>query len=319
MIKNKNILITGGAGFIGSNLVETLLDNNNFVLIIDNFNDFYLGKEEQLNKIVEKYQHKEEYDIIKGDLVNKSIFQKLDHEFDFIFHLAAQAGVRYSIDNAEEITHNNISSTINICEYALEKNIKKILYSSSSSIYGNPLYTPVDEEHPKNPISTYAISKLFGEIYANYYYREYSLPISTLRFYTVYGPYGRPDMAIKKFFDLILHNKKLTIFGNGNQLRDFTYVSDIINGLILACENKKAEGEIFNLGSSSPITVNNLIDKMYEIAKKSKNVEYIDKQKGDVEVTFSSIQKAQRILGFNPKFNIDVGLEKTYDWQLNNS
>ncbi|MBN1217197.1 MAG: GDP-mannose 4,6-dehydratase [Candidatus Lokiarchaeota archaeon] len=319
MIKNKTILITGGAGFIGSNLAQTLLKEDNYILIIDNFNDFYPGKKEQLETILEPYKHKIEYNIINGDLVNKSIFQKIDMEVDYIFHLAAQPGVRYSINNIEQVSHNNMFSTIKIYEYALEKNVKKVLYASSSSVYGNPLYTPVDEDHPKNPISPYAISKWIGEIYADYYYRELNLPISTLRFYTVYGPFGRPDMAIRKFFDLILHNKKLTIFGDGNQLRDFTYVSDIINGLILSCENKKAEGETFNLGSSNPITVNELIDKIYKITEKNRNVEYIEKQKGDIEVTFSNIEKAQRILGFKPKFDIDVGLEKTYNWQLNNS
>lgn len=319
MIKNKNILITGAAGFIGSNLLEKLLNEDNFILIIDNFNDYYSGKEEQLNKILENYSFKKDYDIIKGDLINKTIFQVINYEIDIIFHLAAQASVRYSIDNAIEISNNNINSTVNVYEYALNQDVEKIIYASSSSVYGNPLYTPVDEDHPKNPISPYAVSKLCGEIYANYYYRQYHLPVIILRFYTVYGPRGRPDMAIRKFFDLINKNKEIIIYGDGEQLRDFIYVSDIVNGLILAAENKKSNGETFNLGISNPISINDLVDKIYNIFNKPKKVKYVDKQQGDVDITFSKIEKAKEILNYYPKISIDKGLEYTYGWQVNHS
>ena len=319
MIKNKNILITGAAGFIGSNLLEKLLNEDNFILIIDNFNDYYSGKEEQLYKILENYSFKKDYDIIKGDLINKTIFQVINYEIDIIFHLAAQASVLYSIDNAIEISNNNINSTVNVYEYALNQDVEKIIYASSSSVYGNPLYTPVDEDHPKNPISPYAVSKLCGEIYANYYYRQYHLPVIILRFYTVYGPRGRPDMAIRKFFDLINKNKEIIIYGDGEQLRDFIYVSDIVNGLILAAENKESNGEIFNLGNSNPISINDLVDKIYNIFNKPKKVKYVDKQQGDVDITFSKIEKAKEILNYYPKISIDKGLEYTYGWQVNHS
>ena len=315
MIKNKNILITGGAGFIGTHLFEHLIQKDNYIIIIDNFNDYYLGKEKQLKKIIKKYTISKEYNIIKGDLLDKSTYDEIDREIDIIFHLAAQAGVRYSIENASEVTHNNIVSTINIFEYSIKNNIEKVVYASSSSVYGNPIYTPLDEEHPKIPISPYAVSKLCGEIYADLYFREYSLPVTSLRFYTVYGPRGRPDMAIRKFFDLILQDKEIIIYGDGEQLRDFTYISDIINGLILAGEKKEAIGQVFNLGCSNPIKVNDLVDKMYSIAGKAKKVRYIEKQKGDVDITFSNIEKAQKILNYYPQLEIDEGLQKTFDWQ----
>ncbi|MBD3227952.1 MAG: NAD-dependent epimerase/dehydratase family protein, partial [Candidatus Lokiarchaeota archaeon] len=136
-------------------------------------------------------------------------------------------------------------------------------------------------------------------------------------FYTVYGPRGRPDMAIRKFFNYIFYDKEIVIYGDGEQLRDFTYVSDIVNGLILSAENKQSNGEVFNLGCSNPISVNELVDKMYAIVKKPKNVRYGSKKKGDVEVTHSNITKAQKILGYEPKINIDEGLKKTYQWQIN--
>jgi UDP-glucose 4-epimerase len=196
--------------------------------------------------------------------------------------------------------------------------VKKVIYASSSSVYGNPIYTPVDEEHPKNPISPYAVSKLCCENYADYYFREYNLPVTSLRFYTVYGPRGRPDMAIRKFFTNILKSKPLEVYGDGNQMRDFTYISDIIDGLVLAAESDKSSGEIFNLGCSNPIRINDLIEKMYQITGKVKSIKYLDKQKGDVEITYSKIEKAKNVLSFKPKVNIDDGLKRTYEWQLEN-
>ena len=315
MIKNKKILITGGAGFIGSHLFENLIQEGNNTIIIDNFNDYYSGKEEQIEEIIKKCSKSTEYSIIKGDLTQESIFNKIDRDIDIIFHLAAQAGVRYSIEHASEVTKNNIVSTVNIYEFALKNEIKKVVYASSSSVYGNPIYTPLDEDHPKNPISPYAVSKLCGEFYADLYFKEYNLPVTSLRFYTVYGPRGRPDMAIRKFFKLILEDKEISIYGDGEQLRDFTYVSDIIDGLILAGEKKEAIGQIFNLGCSNPIKVNKLVEKMYKIVGKTKNVRYIEKQKGDVDITYSNTKKANKILKYYPKIEIDEGLQKTYNWQ----
>ncbi|TXT62373.1 MAG: hypothetical protein BAJALOKI1v1_960008 [Promethearchaeota archaeon] len=315
MLKNKNVVITGGAGFIGSNLTEILLENNNFCILIDNFNNYYSGKEKRIDEILTSYEENKDFILIRGDLVNYSILEELIDNIDIIFHLAAQAGVRYSIENAAEVTTNNIASTVNILEYAKNVRVEKLIFASSSSVYGNPIYTPVDEEHPKNPISPYAVSKLCCEQYADYYFREYNLPITSLRFYTVYGPRGRPDMAIRKFFNLILNDGVITIYGDGKQLRDFTYISNIVEGLILAAEHHNVNGEMLNLGCSNPVSVNELIVKMYEIAQKPKNVKYVEKKKGDVEVTYSDITKAKKMIGYIPRIDIDEGLQKTFDWQ----
>ena len=317
MLKNKTIIITGAAGFIGSHLTEILLKNNNFLILIDNFNDYYLGKEEQLEEITSNYQSEKDFILIRENLIDKSFNDKIHYEIDYIFHLAAQAGVRYSIENPIVVSRNNIISTLNVLEFATKvDNLKKFIYSSSSSVYGNPIYTPCDEKHQKNPISPYGVSKLTGEIYADYYYREYRLPITSLRFYTVYGPRGRPDMAIYKFFNLMFQNKEINIYGDGEQLRDFTYISDIIDGLILAGEKKESKGEVFNLGYSNPISVNQLVDKMYKIANKTKKIKYIQKQKGDVNITHSDINKAKNVLGFRPKVDIEEGLILQHQWQL---
>jgi nucleoside-diphosphate-sugar epimerase len=291
MLKNKTIIITGAAGFIGSHLTEILLKNGNFLILIDNFNEYYLGKEERLEKILNIYENKKDYIVIREDLTNKSFINKITHDIDYIVHLAAQAGVRYSINNAADVTNNNIISTVNIFEFALKL------------------------DNPKNPISPYALSKLCGEIYANYYYREYNLPITSLRFYTVYGPRGRPDMSISKFFNFMLNDKEISIYGNGEQLRDFTYISDIINGIILACEKDVSKGEVFNLGCSNPISVNDLIEKMYTITIKQKKVIFIEKQQGDVDITYSNINKAKKLLNYIPKVDIEEGLMNQYQWQ----
>ncbi|MFX1391343.1 MAG: GDP-mannose 4,6-dehydratase [Promethearchaeota archaeon] len=319
MLKNKIILITGAAGFIGSHLTERLLESSNFLILIDNFNDYYLGKEERLEKITNNYQSKKDFILIRGDVTNKSIYNEVQEGIDYIYHLAAQAGVRYSINNAIEVSQNNIISSVNTFEFGLKiTNIKKVVYASSSSVYGNPIYTPCDEEHPKNPISPYSLSKLCGEIYADYYFREYNLPITSLRFYTVYGPRGRPDMSIRKFFNQILNKREITIYGNGEQLRDFTYISDIVDGLILASEKDASSGEIFNLGNSNPISVNNLVKKIYKITNEQPKIKFVEKQQGDVDITHSNINKAKKILGYNPKIDIDQGLENQYHWHLNN-
>lgn len=316
MIKNKNILITGGAGFIGSHLVELLIKEGNFIIILDNFSDYYEGKDSNIQKVLENYGTKD-YQIIRGDITNKDVFKNIAVNVDFIFNLAAQAGVRYSIEKAYEVTQNNILSVLNVLEYAVEQNVGKVVQASSSSVYGNPLYTPLDEDHPKSPISPYAVSKLCGECYCDYYFREYNLPVTSLRFYSVYGPRSRPDLAIRKFFNLMLQDKEITIYGDGTKLRDYTYISDIINGLNLAAEKTESAGYIFNIGCSNPISVNDLVEKMYVISGKSKKVKHIENQQGDVDITFSNIEKAKTILNYYPQVKIDEGLNKTYEWQKN--
>lgn len=315
MLKEKRILITGAAGFIGSNLAKVLLEHNNYLILLDNFNEYYSGKEERLNYILKDYRTEEDYLLIKGDILNPELFAKLGNNLDHIFHLAAQAGVRYSINHASEVANTNINGTINLLEFAKKiEHLQRFVFASSSSVYGNPLYTPCDEDHPKNPISPYAISKLAAERYTNYYFNQFEIPITNLRFYTVYGPNGRPDMAIAKFFNLIMQDKPITIYGTGEQLRDFTYISDIINGMILASEVKESIGESFNLGYSNPISVNKLVDIIYDIANAQKRVQYGERQIGDVDITHSKIEKAKTILQYQPEVHIKDGLKKYYEW-----
>ena len=315
MLNNKKILITGAAGFIGSYLTKALLEHNNYLILVDNFNEYYSGKEDRLNAVLENYVSKKDFILLKEDILDPKLYEKLDQNIGYIFHLAAYANVRYSIKYASEVSKNNIVGTVNLLEFAKQiKDLRRFVFASSSSVYGNPLYTPCDEDHPKNPISPYAISKLAGEIYTNYYYNQFHIPITNLRFYTVYGPNGRPDMAIGKFFDLMLQNKPITIYGTGEQLRDFTYISDIISGMILSSENEDAIGESFNLGFSDPISVNKLVDIIYNLTEVKKNIQFEKPQMGDVDITHSKIEKARDILGYNPKVDIHEGLKKCFAW-----
>lgn len=315
MIKNKRILISGGAGFIGSNLYEKLGADNQ-IIIIDNFNEYYHGKDQNIEEVASYLNNRNNLEMIRGNLLDTAILDNIQGDVDIIFHLAAQAGVRYSIKNSSEVTNNNIISTLNLLEFGVKNNVQKFIFASSSSVYGNPIYTPVDEDHPKNPISPYAVSKLCCEFYADYYFRERGLNTTSLRFYTVYGPRGRPDMAIRKFFEKMMKNEEILIYGDGEQLRDFTYVSDIVNGLILAAENSKSNGQVFNLGYSEPVKVNELLDKMYKITKKARKLKYVEKQIGDVDVTHSNTEKAKNLLNYVPNVHIDEGLKKTFQWEL---
>ena len=212
------------------------MSEDNFVVIIDNFNNHYSGKEKNIAEITSNYKQGKDYDLIKGDLLDKEVYKKINNNIDPIFHIADLPGVRYSIQNTELVSKNNIIGTLNIFEYALQNKVSKVIFASSSSVYGNPIYTPIDENHPKNPISPYALSKLTFELYADYYFREYGLPITCLRFYTVYGQRGRPDMAIRDFINKIIHNQEISIDGDGEQLRDFTFVTDTDEGLLKTYE-----------------------------------------------------------------------------------
>jgi UDP-glucose 4-epimerase len=315
MLKNKKILITGAAGFIGSYLTKALLEHNNYLILVDNFNEYYPGKEDRLNVVLEDYDFEKDFILLKEDILDPKLYEKLDQNIGYIFHLAAHANVRHSIEHASEVSSTNIIGTVNILEFAKQiKDLRRFVFASSSSVYGNPLYTPCDEDHPKNPISPYAISKLAGEIYTNYYHNQFHIPITNLRFYTVYGPNGRPDMAIGKFFNLMLQNKPITIYGTGEQLRDFTYISDIISGMVLSSENEDAIGESFNLGFSDPISVNKLVDIMYNLTEAEKDIQFEKPQMGDVDITHSKIEKARKILGYSPKINIREGLKICFTW-----
>lgn len=308
---HKKALVTGCAGFIGSHLTDKLLDNGYYVIGIDSFTDYYPRKIKEAN--LEKALKNANFKLIIKDILDMDEFPMVD----YVFHEAAQAGVRTSWGKTFEIyARNNILVTQKLLEFYKDSDIKKFVYASSSSVYGEVYSLPMREETLLNPLSPYGVTKLSAENLCYLYYKNYNLPIVSLRYFTVYGPRQRPDMAFNKFVHNLINGKGITIFGNGEQTRDFTYIDDVVRATILAAENDVV-GEVFNIGGGSRISINNVISILEEITGKEANIKYIEKQRGDVMHTYADVSKAKRLLGWNAKVDIKDGLEKYVEWVIN--
>ncbi len=307
---NDIILITGCAGFIGSHLSELLLQNNYTVIGIDNMNTYYdVSKKEANLNILYKYSN---FSFYKEDIRTTNIIEKMNPTI--VVHLAGMAGVRYSIQNPSEYVDVNIKGHINLLEQAVKTKIKKFLFASSSSVYGGNTKTPFSEtdviEKQKSP---YAVSKKSMEDFSKLYNKLYGINILGFRFFTVYGPRGRPDMAPYKFLYKIKNNLKIDKYGDGTSMRDYTYIDDIVNGLYNAIKKNIDGYELFNLGNSSPILLNDFIEKCENVCNKKAIINQMGMQQGDVEITYADISKSQKMLGYNPKTNLDEGLKQTLD------
>jgi len=309
------ILVTGGAGFIGFHLAKKLSEKDEIV-IVDNLSDYYdiKLKEARLEQIKDKVEfHK--IDISDFSSLKK-IFEK--YEFDLICHIAAQAGVRYSLINPWAYEKSNILGTLNIFELAKKFNIKKVIYASSSSVYGGNKKVPFSEEDKVDkPISLYAATKIANELMAHTYHHLYKIDMVGLRYFTVYGPFGRPDMAMFKFTKNIFEDKPIEVYNFGNMKRDFTYIDDIVEGTIKAinfCLNNEDICEIINLGNSKPVELNYFIELLEkEIGKEAKK-NLLPLQPGDVLKTYADITKAKKLLGWEPKTEIEEGVKKFVEW-----
>ena len=306
------MLVTGGAGFIGSHLVDKLLEQGYEVIGIDCFTDYY-SREIKEKNIQNALNHKN-FELIAEDILEMEEYP----EVDYVFHLAAQAGVRASWGKSFEIyTRNNIEATQRLLEFYKEHEIKKIVYASSSSVYGDA-ELPMKEETILKPVSPYGVTKLAGENLCYLYWKNYGVPVTSLRYFTVYGPGQRPDMAISKFVRAILNGEEITVYGNGTQTRDFTFVDDIVEATLLAAKGNIV-GEVFNVGGGSRISVNELIGIMENIIGRKAKVKYVAKQKGDVRDTLADITKTTRLLKWTPKIKIEEGLRGQIKWMTSKS
>ena len=308
--RGKKILVTGGAGFIGSHVVDRLLDEGASVIAIDNFDPFYNGKERNI-------QHnfgREGFHLIRGDILDYDLVSSLVKRVDIIFHEAAQAGVRYCNTNPLKAHQVNATGTLNVLLAAKQEGSKRIVYASSSSVYGDVKYLPMGEDHPTNPISPYGASKLAGEMHCLVFNHVYGLPVVCLRYFSVYGPRGRPDQVIYKFAEAVAEGRSPTIFGNGSQTRDFTFISDIVDATLLAAEADSLVGMVFNVGAGSRVAIKDLVGRV--ISKCNSDVEpiFIDSQQGDLADTEADSTKARRVLGWKPTVNLDDGLSLFLDW-----
>lgn len=321
-----NILVTGCAGFIGSHLSECLLKNGHSVVGIDNMNQFYDPEIKKQNLIeVENTAAKlgKEFVFYQTDIRHETeVVQILsEHRIDLIVHLAAMAGVRPSLENPLLYVDVNEMGTLNLLHAANKVGIKSFVFASSSSVYGNNENAPFREtDNVDHPISTYAATKKSGELHCSMYSKIYGFKIACLRFFTVYGPRQRPDLAINKFTHLILEGKKLPVYGDGSKSRDFTFIEDIIDGVyksaLWVAAQKTPTCEIFNLGESETTDVNTLIENLKAVLNLPADVQYLPEAPGDVDRTFADISKAKTVLGYNPQTKIRDGLKKYAEWVL---
>ena len=308
----KKVLVTGAAGFIGARTCELLRQRNVDVVGIDNLNDYYdvALKEERLQRIKSAGCQFEKIDIENKDSLKKIFSQ---HKFDVVFNLAARAGVRYSMENPDIYMSTNAQGTLNILECMRTAGVPKMVLASTSSLYaGQPM--PFQEDLPVNtPISPYAATKKAAEVMAYTYNYLYKIDVSVVRYFTVYGPAGRPDMSPYIFSDNLLKGTEIPVFGDGSQSRDFTYVDDIAEGTILAA--KPLGYEIINLGGgNNPYTLNEMIKMMEKLSGKKAKVKFQNPVKADMDVTWADIQKAKTLLNWSPKTGFEEGLRLTLEW-----
>lgn len=308
------IIVTGGAGFIGSHLTEALLERGDIVAVIDDFNTFYDPGLKREN--IELLRRKGEFTLFEADIRDGKLMDEAFASFkpEAVCHLAARAGVRPSIEDPLLYEEVNCLGTLNLLEASRKTGVKNFVFASSSSVYGINSKVPFSEEDPITcPISPYATTKRAGELMCFTYSHLYGLPSTCLRFFTVYGERGRPDMAVAKFTRLIHDNKEIQVYGDGTAKRDFTYVKDIISGLVKSIDTR-SRYEIVNLGGANTIEVNGLIGLIEKALGKKANIRYTAPAPGDVPITYADVAKAKRLLGFSPAVRIDEGVERYVRW-----
>jgi UDP-glucuronate 4-epimerase len=308
----QSILLTGGAGFIGSNLTKKLLLSGQYsVTCIDNFDDFYERRQKDIN--IQSFKDNPDYKIIEGDIRNVADLEKVGH-VDTIVHLAAKAGVRPSIEHPVLYQDVNVAGTQNLLEFARQKKIQQFVFASSSSVYGVNPDVPWSEEMKLYPISPYASTKLSGEMLGHVYSQLYGIRFVALRFFTVYGPSQRPDLAIHKFFKSISRKEPIPFYGDGNTSRDYTFVEDTVQGIEAAIEYKASDFEIINLGNHQTVTLSELVAAIEDTCGIRAIIKRLPEQPGDVPRTFADISKAKALLRYDPQTNLADGLKKFHNW-----
>ena len=323
MFRMQTILITGGAGFIGSHLCEALLSQGNRVAAIDNFNDYYdpAIKRSNVEEILQNTGCAERFSLFEGDVRDLDFLKETFAAVkpDVVVHLAACAGVRPSIEDPLLYTQVNFNGTVNILEAMRAAEVKRLVFASSSSVYGNNKSVPFRESDAvDHPISPYAASKKAGELICHTYHHLFGLSIACLRFFTVYGPRQRPDLAIYKFTDRILRGESLPFYGDGSSKRDYTYICDIIDGVLKALDWTDGEPkyDIFNLGESNTISLKQMVETIETTLGKKAELDLHPMQPGDVDITYADISKSKTVLGYAPKTVFEEGIRIFVDWYL---
>lgn len=322
--KGERLFITGVAGFIGFHLAKRLLDEGAVVLGVDNLNEYYdVHLKEMRLDLLKNYP---QFSFEKVDISSKNLLENAFVNFkpDYVVNLAAQAGVRYSIDHPDSYIESNLIGFYNILELCRRNPVRHLVFASSSSVYGANTKVPFStQDKTDEPVSLYAATKKSDELLAYSYSTLYSIPCTGLRFFTVYGPYGRPDMAYFKFSEKITRGQKIQVFNHGDMLRDFTYIDDIIEGLVRVIpsipkkeKGKKAIFKVYNIGGGTPEKLMTMIDLLQNVLHKKADIEFLDMQPGDVYETYADTKELEKDFGFVPKIGIEEGLSRFGQWYL---
>lgn len=311
-LEGVKVLVTGGAGFIGSHLTERLLEMGAFVTVYDKFDQFYAGKEANLSEASKQPRFR----LINGNILDPDRLDSSMAGADVVFHLAGQAGIGFSIEHPREVNETNVSGTLNVLSLARKHSVKRVVNASSSSIFGEPEYLPIDEKHPTIPTSPYGVSKLAAEQYGRAFSKVYGTYVVSLRYFSVYGPRGRPDQVIHRFTKSLAEGKPPVIQGDGSHTRDFTYVTDIVDATILAAESEDLGGEVFNIGFGSRTSISELAEKLILLMEPGGKIspKYVEEGKGEFPHTQASNEKAKQLLHWTPKVGLDEGLRLFVDW-----
>ena len=312
----KKVLLTGCAGFIGSHLAERLLADGWAVTGIDNFSNFYPRRLKEQN--LSELKKNENFSFVEADICDSSTFEQLQDTFELVVHLAAKAGVRPSIANPSAYIDTNLGGTQQVLEFMRKQNIKKLAFGSSSSVYGNHKQVPYHEDlEVGRPISPYAFTKRANELQCHTYHHLYNIDCICFRFFTVYGPRQRPDLAIRKFVKLLSAGEPIEMYGDGSTSRDYTYVSDIVQGLTQGINyllQHQQVYEIVNLGNHTPVKLSTLIETLAHLLAVPLHLHQLPKQPGDVDITFADISKAKQLFGYKPTTSLPTGLQHFIEW-----
>jgi len=311
-----SVLVTGGAGFIGSHITEALLERGRRVVVVDNMDPYYDLDIKRHNVDRCRAVGGDDYEFVKGSVTDEPLVDRLFTEFDVevVYHEAARAGVRTSVEQPKFYERNNVGGLLTLLEAATTHDIERFVNASSSSVYGRPDYLPYDEDHPKCPKSPYGTTKLAGEHYCDVYHSVHGLPTVSLRYFTVYGPRMRPNMAISNFVSRCMNDDPPVVYGDGEQTRDFTYVDDVVKANLRLLEMDAADGEVLNIGSTDNISINELADHVVVEVDTDVRPIHEPEKEADARHTHADVSKARDLIGYAPTTDIRSGVASFVEW-----